>query len=305
MIIECKNRDEWLKERKRLIVNASDAAAILGWESGAYRGVPRRTAFDVYVSKKTDYQIEDNDAMLLGRCLEDGISKAYVSKTGRQLINPGDYTIWVHDDYPWIGATLDRVVDRSVKSKKNDQGPLEIKHVGPYKKYEWDKYDVPLWLQIQLQIQMACCNSSWGAYCAVIGGLEIKYGDLDRNDDFFESSIPIFEEFKWRLENNMPPSVESYRHLDAVKRLYPSDNGETINLDNSVQTLVDQLVEIRSFALDAQNYASELEAKIKLTMGENTFGRLPDGSILSLKTVENKGYTKVVKPYTYRVLLRK
>lgn len=305
MIVECKNRDEWLNERKRLVVNASDAAAILGWESGESRGTPRRTAFDVYVSKKTDYQSQDNDAMLLGRCLEDGIANAYAAKTGRKIYNPGQYTIWVHDDCPWIGATLDRVTDRSNIKGKEDHGPLEIKHMGAYKRYEWDKYDVPIWLQIQLQIQIACCDAKWGSYCAVIGGSEIKYGDIDRNHDFFDSALPLFDEFKWRIENNMPPSVESHRHLDAVKRLYPSDNGETINLDSSVQTLVDQLTEVKSFALDAQNYADELEAKIKLAMGENTFGRLPDGSILSLKTVQNKGYTKVVEPYTYRVLRRK
>jgi predicted phage-related endonuclease len=301
MIIECENREEWLAERAKLNVNASDAAAILGYDADTGDGTPRRTALDVYVQKKSPVDT-DTDQMLIGRCLEDGIGKVYAEKTRRPVLDPGDYTIWVHDEYPWIGATLDRLTSRVINHADfGESAPLELKHVGWYKRYEWIEAP-PLWLQIQLQVQIACAGASWGAYCGIAGGSDIHLGDQERNEAFFESALPVFDEFRWRLENNLPPSVEMPRNLDAVKRLYPEDSGETVELGDDVATWFDQLQEVKAFTKEASELKDELEAKIKLAIGNATFGELPDGRRLSLKTTYRKAYTKDVKSGTYRTL---
>lgn len=295
MIITCKNREEWLQRRIELAVNASDAAAILGFDARD------RTRLDIYATKCQPVD-DDNDAMLVGRCLEDGIGKVYAEKTGRPVLDPGDYTIWVHDEYPWIGSTLDRLTSRVLDHKDfGGAAPLELKHAGWFKRHEWDD-GPPLWLQIQLQIQMACADSNWGAFCGIVGGADIHLGDLDRNNEFFESSLPVFDEFRWRLENDKPPPVESHRNLDAVKRLFPHDNGETVELSDDVATWFDQLQEVKTLEKDASEFKDELQAKIKIAIGDATFGELPDGRRLSLKTTHNKGYSKTVEPYTYRTL---
>jgi putative phage-type endonuclease len=300
MIIECKSRDEWLTERNRLVINASDAAAIMGFGAPTISGEPRQTALDVYVSKKVPTDV-DNDAMLIGRCLENGISEIYASKTGRVVENPGDYTIFVHDEYPWIGSTLDRVIRLD---NPESTGPLELKHAGWMKRREWSD-GVPLWLQIQLQLQIQCAKSSWGAFCGIVGGADIHYGDMDRNDRFFESALPVFDEFRWRLENNRPPPVESHRNLDSVKKLFPEDSGETIELGEQDLFLANRRETLKRSNKEIEKEIKEIEAKLKLSMEKATWGKLPDGSILSLTTTKNKGYTKVVDPYMYRTLRRK
>jgi putative phage-type endonuclease len=283
-------REQWL-EKRRTLITASDVAAILGWDD-------RRTALDVYVNKITGQEIEDSDAMLLGRCLEDGIGRAYAIKTGRPVSEFPEHYLAVHPDIQWLAATPDRETQRD-----NESGPLEIKHAGWIKRRDWED-GAPLFVQIQLQTQIACMSASWGAYCGVVGGMEIHYGDEDRNDAFLLSAITQLDEFHWRLENKRPPPVDSPKHLKAIKALYPADNGETVDLGDDIQLLADQLEAAKSISKSSDEQVDELSAKIRSAIGESTFAKLPDGTILSLKTTNKNGYTSVLKPASYRTLRR-
>ena len=289
-------RAKWLAKRREMIT-ASDWAAILGFD-------PRRSALDVFVSKKTGAELEDNDALLLGRVMEPGISAAYVQKTGRHVFDPGDYTIFQHPDIPWLGATLDRVTWQLDDDWENLPGaPLELKHAGSQKRCEW-KEGCPLWVEIQLQGQTACYSSTWGAYCGVIGGQSIHLGDIGRNDAFIESTIPVLEAFRKRLADNDPPPPTSPKDLDAIKALYALDNGDSVPLDGDALELVNAWEAAKLSVKEVTGRKEELEAKIRATLGEATFGLLNDGTMVTLKTTKNKGYTKTVQPFEYRTLRR-
>lgn len=294
------NREQWLELRRYregvgYCIQASEVAAILGFDD-------HRTALDVYVQKITGNGIDDNDPMLLGRCLEGGIAKAYQEKTNRPVFDPGDFTIFQHPDVPWLGATLDRVTWETGEDSQVIPGaPLELKNVGGYNASLW-KDGPPLWLQIQLQMQIACSIADWGAYCAVVGGSSIHFGDMDRNDSFIDSTIPKLKEFKWRLDNEKPPEPTTAKCLDAVKALYPEDSGETVELGHDHSDLWWKLGDAKERIKDANDDKKKAEAKLRAAIGDATFGALPDGSTLTLKTTKNKGDTRVIEPYSYRTL---
>jgi predicted phage-related endonuclease len=311
------DKAEWLKKRKEMIT-ASDVAAILGF--GAHK-----TALDVYVEKVMGTEMADNDLLLMGRALEDGIAKIYEIKTGNKIVAGGydilldfvrpdmpwwggkeivsgdkdDILFFVHPDIPWLGATPDRIVRR-----EDIDGPLECKHVGFYKRDEWQD-GPPDWVVIQNQIQQACMKAPWGAFCGVVGGSEIHYGDLEFKSDFLEAAYPVLDEFHQRIKRKDPPPVENHRHLKAMKALHPLDNGVTIKLDESFTALANELEQAKEDIKELAEKKDELEAKLREAMGDNTFAVLSDKSILSLKTTENKGYDKKVKPFTYRTPRRK
>lgn len=297
------NREQWLELRRYregvgYCIQASEVAAILGYDD-------HRTALDVYVQKITGNGIDDSDPMLLGRCLEDGIAKAYKEKTGRPVEDPGDFTIFQHSDVKWLGATLDRETwEDHWDAMSSIQGsPLELKNVGGYNAGAW-RDGPPLWLQIQLQMQIACSDAEWGAYCAVVGGSSIHLGDMDRNDKFINSTIAKLEKFKWRLDNAKPPEPTTAKCLDAVKALYPEDSGETVELDYDHEGLWWMINDAKERIKQATEEKKYSEAKLRAAIGDATFGTLPDGSTLTLKTVKNKGGTRVIEPYSYRTLRR-
>lgn len=298
MLIPFESREQWLAKRRELIT-ASDVPAILGWD-------PRRTAWDVFADKMTGQSMSDNDAMIIGRELESGIASVYAKKTGRKIVNP-ESGLYVHSDIPWLGATPDRLTWRDENAEDvmpwEPGCPLECKHVGFYNKAAWED-GAPLYVQIQSQIQQACMGAPWGAFCGIVGGSEIHLGDLDFNSEFFESALPHLEEFLRRLRENDPPPVDSPKHLGPVKKLYPLDNGETVELSSEYLDLANQWEAQKTLGKQADEAREELEARIRAAIGAATFGRLPDGTILALKTTQRKGYTCEVKPTSFRTLRR-
>jgi predicted phage-related endonuclease len=313
------NRTEWLKLRREM-VTASDVAAILGF--GAHK-----TALDVYVEKVMGTEMDENDLLLMGRALEDGIAKIYEMKTGNKIVAGGydivldfvrpdmpwwggkeilsgggkdDILFFVHPDIPWLGATPDRIVE----FEGIINGPLECKHAGFYQRDEWQD-GPPDWVVIQNQIQQSCMKASCGAFCGVVGGSEIHYGDIEFKSDFMEAAYPVLDEFHQRVKNKNPPPVENHRHLKAMKALHPLDNGATIKLNDSFTAMANELEQAKENIKGLVKYKDELEAKLREAIGDNTFGLLSDKTILSLKTTENKGYEKKVEPFTYRTIRRK
>ena len=158
--------------------------------------------------------------------------------------------------------------------------------------------------KLQNQVQMACSGAPWGAYAGMVGGTPpLRYGDIDWNQNFFESALPHLEEFRRRLKENDPPPVTSSRCLAPIKALYPHDSGATVTLSEEYRELAEQWEKAKSDKKRAEDEAKEIEAKLRAAIGEATFGSLPDGTTLTLKTTEREGHT--VKPSTYRTLRRK
>lgn len=288
-------RLQWLNARRfepsgGFRVTASDAAAILGWH-------PSRTGLDVYYTKITGNELEDTDEMLWGRLEEEPAAQYYAIKTGRRVENPGATTISVHPALPWLAATLDRVTWEH--GDEYSRGvPLEIKHAGDYKLREWAD-GAPLWVQIQLQIQIACWEANWGAYCGAVGGRPPKYGDVDRNDTFIDSAISKLEEFVQQCNERTPPPPTQPRDLDVIRNLYPNDNGDTVHLDKSHEKLADQWEQAKEDRKRSEDEAKMTETKIRAAIGEATFATLPDGTLLTLTTTVRKDGVR------YRTLRRK
>jgi len=162
--------------------------------------------------------------MLIGRCMEPVSANIYSIKTGRKVVDPGDFTMYFHDDLPWLAATLDRLTWDDVDEDEFtsiDGSPLELKSAGWYKRQDWED-GPPIGVQIQLQIQMACANSGWGRTVESSAASEIRHGDLDRNNDFLESAILVLDEFYQRLKNNDPPPVEARATLGQLRNCIPT-----------------------------------------------------------------------------------
>lgn len=281
------SREEWLAERRNHI-GASDAWKIL---------LGRK--LEVYEAKVTGYSQEDNDWLKFGRDVEGAIANMYAAKTERVVTDIGYTTINKHPSVPFLGATLDRVVGIC---QDRPNCPLELKNIGDYSSAKAYQEDPRIDHQIQLQIQMACMGAQWGSLAALFPGYNLVWKDFERNDDFLEAVYPELEDFWKCVVDKTPPPVESHRDLEVFKRLYPADSGETVVIDDA--GMVDDWIEAKATAKEAEKAAKKYEAHIRAAIGDATWGALPDGTFLALKTVSVKGYEKVVEPYEYRTLKR-
>ena len=270
------SRKDWLKLRQQYLT-ASDVSAVL------HRN-PWRTPLDVYVSKVTEPVEMDTDATFMGRAMEEPIAQLYEKKIGRRVENIGETELQVHQDIPWLAATLDRLI----YVPGSLQGvPLEIKHSGLAA--HWTD-SAPIYVQIQLQTQIACVDSKWGAVAAWVNRFYTE--DFDRNDRFLEAAYPTLERFWDRVQRRDQPPAESPADIGALKALYSEDDGDTVELTEDDLETANELE-------DARQQIPWLEARIREAIGQARFGMLPDGTMLVAKTITREDGVK------YRQIRRK
>lgn len=290
-------REQWLA-RRREGVGASEVAAILGFDE-------TRDALSVYAEKIGVLESDETFLTRWGKRVEDAIAEGYAEETGRVVRNPGAFEIAKHPDVPILGATLDRETFGCAKHPAPGdvftEGALEIKAVNAFAAAEW-KEEPPLKHQIQLQIQMACKGMSWGSLAALIGGLRISWQDIARNQQFLDFALPEIEAFWLCVQRREPPVVKEAKAAtwDAIKALYPADNGMGIVLPIEALDIVKEWREYAAVRLEAEKRENNAKVHLQQLMGDATAGLLVDGSSLTFKTTSRDGYT--VAPTTYRTL---
>ncbi len=142
MLLQLEQRGpEWFTARTGKIT-ASLAAACLGKD-------PKHGPLSAYnqITGKTVRAV--NPAMQYGIDNEGKGRASYEIATGNLVMETG---LWVHDDEPWLAASPDGLV--------GDSGLVEIKCPATVPEAVSETHE------IQMRIQMACCNRWWCDYYA-------------------------------------------------------------------------------------------------------------------------------------------
>ena len=281
------------------MLTASDIPAVLGVD--AHRG-----ALAVYLAKVGDIETVETAPMVRGRRFEGVIGEEYGAQTGRPVASVGEYEIQQHPDLPWIGATLDRVTRGSgtpspLGTDDDTEAPLQIKlalgTAGAWKE------GPPLAFLVQVQIEIACYRARWGALAGLIGPGPLHVSDHVRDDAFLRAALPGLEEFWGRVQRREPPPADGLDGTTAaIKRMWADEDGETVTLDQSALDLWSQLEAAKDEIRDAKAREDAIHNELRVRLGSASFGRLSDGSYLTLKTTHRAGFT--VQPTTYRTLRR-
>ncbi|MEE9159891.1 MAG: YqaJ viral recombinase family protein [Gammaproteobacteria bacterium] len=295
MIKQIETPEEWVRERK-LGIGSSDAPAILGesnWDS-PYSLWARKTGTDV-PSK------EESEAMRWGHLLEDPIALEVGERTGFEVVDPGDYTVHMMEEWPIARATLDRVVFKDPHDAHSEGGVLEIKTANSMTLKDW--YDSPpLYPMIQLQHQMMVTDLTWGILAVLVGGQTLLYDEYPRDDEFCKRLLAREQEFWQHVQDGTAPTDidGSAATREALRQLHPEDNGETVALPEEAIFKHEQLLatkaQIKALEDDKETLANWFRQKI----GAATFGEVGDVRY-SFKSSTTKDYFKV--PIEQRPLL--
>jgi putative phage-type endonuclease len=292
-VLDFDTRDAWLTARSEG-VGATDAAAILGLS-------PWRGQLETYCEKLSIAPADQTEVerMEWGLLLQPVIAAKYARETGRTVIDPGPYNIHRSDDYPWMQASLDALVDAPDKGR----GVLEIKTTSGMRADDWIE-DAPLHVQIQLQHQLAVTGLQWGSLAVLIGGQRFLWLDIPRNEEFIAAMIATELAFWQMCERREPPPPDATESCKALlKRLYPREApGKVVALTGDALKWDAQRMEAKKALEDAQRLCLEAENNLIAALGDAEVGLMPDGTRYSYKSQNRKGYT--VEPATFRVLRR-
>lgn len=295
-----ESREDWLASRTSTL-GASESAALFGLTPEG-----RESEFSLWAKKTGLVPEQDLDFEWIewGQILEEPIAQRYAKRTGHVLWTPPTpFCVAVHPRLPFLTATIDRWIVQA--AGHDDRGDLEIKNVGAFNSDWRDGKDLalPLYVQAQVQHQLAVTGFGWAVVAALVGGNSLKTIEVERNPEFIAELEAKAEEFWGRVQRKEAPAVDGTTATSkALKRLHPADSGETIELADEARSLADGLEEAKAEKETAESHIQEAENKLRAMLGAATFGTLPDGRVVSLKTTERKGYTMTVNPSKFRTL---
>lgn len=263
-MIACTNEKDWLHERGKLAVTASDAYTLL------------TKPLLLYARKKGLVDgPEQSERMTWGRRLQSEIAKGFAEDTGRTVKLADPFTIFVNEKYPMVGATPD-----AIETWEEKQGPLEVKNTD----VEWIS-EPPAWFQAQLQVQMSCLDLAFGTLVCLHRGNKLIWADMVRHDEFLKTFLSKAEEFSWRLATNNPPAVDdgSEETGRAIAAMFPTDSGGVVALPSEALAWTEELESFKAQKKVIEEQINLRESRLKEAIAEATYGVLADGTRWSWK----------------------
>lgn len=297
------DRDRWLASRTTAI-GASEVAGLFLGPNGQSLS-PYTTPFVLWLEKTGQQEPFDTGAehLEIGTFLEPAIAALYSHRTGRTLWKPpSPFAVAEHPTLPFLRSTPDGWVLEA--PDRDGRGLAQFKNVNLFKGHDWDE-GIPFHIQVQVQAELAVTGRDWNSVGVLIGGgSAFRAIDVERNEDFIVEMVEVVKDFWAKVEARIPPPLDaSPRTLAAIKRLHPHDDGSTVKLPEEAVMWLDKWAEADDTAKAAKEVDTLAESKLREMLGAATFGELPDGRTISLKTTERAGYTpKPVAPCTYRTL---
>lgn len=295
--------EEWLQLRSRGI-GGSDAGTIMGMN-------PYSSLITLYSQKLgMSNPPEDNEAMRLGRDLEQYVAMRFTEQTGKAVRN--DNFTYCDDEHDFIIANIDRRV-------VGENAGLECKTSGSFTGYNLAAGEVPS--HYYCQCQHYCMVMGWDrCYLAI---LVLQKGiyviPIERNDEFIqemrEREIDFWQNYIMKKQIPAPDGSEA--SIETLKELYPTAQEDT---EIDILGLDEMIINYKALSEMVEDYTKRrdaIKAQICADLGSYEVGR---GEIYGcswknqsktsvdtnkLKTEYPGIYEKVTKVSEYRVFRTK
>ena len=233
-----------------------------------------------------------------GTILEPVVAQEYAERTGRKV--RVRRAVVRHPEHAYIGGHIDRWIVGDPRGR----GVLEVKTTSERNAADWAD-EPPLHYQIQLQHYLMVTGARWGSLCALVGGQELRWLDVERNERFCDALLAREVDFwtRYVVGDEMPSTDDSEDCARAVAALHPRDDGSTVALGVEAMELDGELVAAKAERAELDRRIRGHETRLRELIGDATTAVLPDGTVYTLKSVHRDGYA--VEATDYRQLRRK
>ena len=244
--------EEWLEYRQKSI-GGSDASAILGMNTYC-------SPYTVWADKLGKLPPkEDNEAMRLGRDLEDYVAKRFTEETGKKVRRENN--IITNPDYHFAHANVDRMV-------VGEDAGLECKttSVMNLKRFKNGEYPENYYCQC-VHYLMVTGAKRWYLAVLILGaGFKVFVIERDENEI---AALAKSEEAFWEcVKKNTPPETDgSDSTSETLTTIYPESNGNTVNLFAYEESLK-QYIAIGKQIDELKKLRDEMANNVKAFMGE-------------------------------------
>jgi putative phage-type endonuclease len=246
------SHEDWLEQRQKSI-GGSDAPSIIGLN-------PWSSPYTVWADKLGKIPPkEDNEAMRLGRDLEDYVAKRFTEETGKKVRR--ENFLLTNPQYPFAHANVDRMV-------VGEDAGLECKttSVLNLKNFKNGAFPDTYYVQCVHYLMVTGCQK-W--YLAVLVlGKEFKVFEIERDEDEIKALAESEEAFWKYVETETPPPADGTASTtDTLTTIYPESNEDSVNLFAYERDL-DQYMAITAQIKELEKLKDEAANKVKAFLGE-------------------------------------
>lgn len=248
--------EQWLEERRKRI-GGSDASAIIGMNKYS-------SPYTVWADKLGKIPPkEDNEAMRLGRDLEEYVAKRFTEETGKRVRRENN--ILINPDLPFAHANVDRMIigeDAGFEAKTTSVLNL--------KRFKNGEFPDEYYTQCMHYMAITGCKK-WYLGVLVLG-VEFKWFVIERDEDEINALMEAEADFWKYVESGNAPMVDgSNSTSETLKSIYPESNGETVSL-MAYENDLKQYMTLSSLLDDVKKQKEEIANRIKAFMGEASKG---------------------------------
>lgn len=252
------SHEEWLDLRRKSL-GGSDAGTCVGMNQYS-------SLITLYSNKKGLVKdVEDNEAMRLGRDLEQYVADRFMEVTGKKLVN--DNFFYLDDEYDFISANVDRRV-------VGENAGFEAKTMSSFNGYNIEAGEIPS--HYYCQCQHYCMVRGWDYI--YIGILVLQRGfywhKIERDEDFI-SRLRREEIHFWvtYVQKNIIPAPDgSEASLDTLKQLYPEPTKNSEIAVPGLDSMIRDYKAVSEMAKDYEQRKKSLQALICSKLGDNEVG---------------------------------
>ncbi|MAQ49666.1 MAG: alkaline phosphatase [Pseudomonas sp.] len=269
------DREQWLTVRKGGI-GSSDAAAAVGLN-------PYKSQLALWLEKTgrdaAKPQIDPNDdstPAFWGTILEPIVATQYSKRTGLKVRKVNAVLQHSDPDLRWMMANLDREVVGSAEVQI-----LECKTAGINGARLW-KDGVPEYVQLQVMHQLAVTGKQAADIAVLIGGQELEIHRIERDEKMIANLIELERRFWQYVVDDTPPPADGSDSADqALRCLYPQDNGRTLDLSGNpaLNVAYVELKALKQTISKQQQRESELKQLLQQAMGDVSRATFAGGQI--------------------------
>ena len=250
------SHEEWLEQRRKTI-GGSDASAIIGLN--AYS-----SPYTVWADKLGKLPPkEDNEAMRLGRDLEEYVAKRFTEKTGKKVRR--ENSMLYNPEYPFAHADVDRMI-------VGEDAGLECKttSIMNLKKFKGGEFPANYYVQCVHYMMVTGCQR-WYLAVLVLGQGFYDFV-IERDEEEIKALAQAEADFFKFVEYKTPPMTDgSQSTTDTLKTIYPESNSENVNLF-SYESDLKQYLTYCSLIKDLERQRDEVANKVKAFLGESGGG---------------------------------
>ena len=214
--------------------------------------------------------------MKRGNRFEDVVADIYEEETGRKIRRIGTR---YHSEFAFMLCHL----DRQIISDPRGPGSLQIKTTRL--KQEWEE-GIPDHVMVQVQHELAVTGYSWASVAVLFDLDDFRYFDVERDNELIEYLITI-ERRVWTMveSGETPPIVWAPDSADLIKRLYPTDNSQTITLDAPEMVAAAQaFLSCKADVAAAEERQEQAALTLKAAMAESAVAEIPTFGQVTWKT---------------------